>query len=138
MYSPASLRKFFGSATIQNGWLDTSNLYANFYMYIAIQFLFSLYALLFIYFLNYFDCGILEGLDTLYIYIFFNLLNFYFGQNFITESIWNRTHLPYEIRRFMCVWANFALGSNSVKGKARPNILYEEIRTSEDDQPRNG
>ena len=23
------------------------------------------------------------------------------------------------------VWANFALGSNSVKGKARPNILYE-------------
>ena len=36
------------------------------------------------------------------------------------------------------VWANFALGSNSVKGKARPNILYEEIRTSEDDQPRNG
>ena len=38
----------------------------------------------------------------------------------------------------MIVWANFALGSNSVKGKARPNILYEEIRTSEDDQPRNG
>ena len=36
------------------------------------------------------------------------------------------------------VWANFALGSNSVKGKARPNILYEGIRTSEDDQPRNG
>ena len=36
------------------------------------------------------------------------------------------------------VWANFALGSNSVKGKARPNILYEEIRTSEDDQPRDG
>ena len=102
MYSPASLRKFFGSATIQNGWLDTSNLYANFYMYIAIQFLFSLYALLFIYFWNYFDCGILEGLDTLYIYFFKkNLLNFYFGQNFITESIWNRTHLPYEIRRFM-------------------------------------
>ena len=25
------------------------------------------------------------------------------------------------------VWANFTLGSNSVKGKARPNILYEEI-----------
>ena len=23
------------------------------------------------------------------------------------------------------VWANFTLGSNSVKGKARPNILYE-------------
>ena len=23
------------------------------------------------------------------------------------------------------VWANFALGSNSVKGKDRPNILYE-------------
>ena len=36
------------------------------------------------------------------------------------------------------VWANFALGSNSVKEKARPNILYEGIRTSEDDQPRNG
>ena len=36
------------------------------------------------------------------------------------------------------VWANFALGSNSVKGKARPNVLYEGIRTSEDDQPRNG
>ena len=39
---------------------------------------------------------------------------------------------------FHIVWANFALGPNSVKGKARPNILYEEIRTSEDDQPRNG
>ena len=38
----------------------------------------------------------------------------------------------------LTVWANFALGSNSVKGKARPNILYEEIRISEDDQPRNG
>ena len=36
------------------------------------------------------------------------------------------------------VWANFALGSNSVKGKARPNVLCEGIRTSEDDQPRNG
>ena len=36
------------------------------------------------------------------------------------------------------VWANFALGSNSAKEKARPNILYEGIRTSEDDQPRNG
>ena len=36
------------------------------------------------------------------------------------------------------VWANFALGSNSVKGKARPNVLCEWIRTSEDDQPRNG
>ena len=36
------------------------------------------------------------------------------------------------------VWANFALGSNSVKEKARPNILYEEIRTSEEDQPMNG
>ena len=35
------------------------------------------------------------------------------------------------------VWANFALGSNSVKGKARPNVLCEGIRTSEDDQPRN-
>ena len=32
------------------------------------------------------------------------------------------------------VWANFALGSNSVKGKARPNVLCEGIRTSEDDQ----
>ena len=39
---------------------------------------------------------------------------------------------------YITVWANFALGSNSVKGKAQPNILYEEIRTSEDDQPRNG
>ena len=39
---------------------------------------------------------------------------------------------------FVFVWANFALGSNSVKEKARPNILYEGIRTSEDDQPRNG
>ena len=39
---------------------------------------------------------------------------------------------------YIYVWANFALGSNSVKGKARPNILCEEIRTSEDDQPRNG
>ena len=36
------------------------------------------------------------------------------------------------------VWANFALGSNSVKGKARPNISCEGIQTSEDDQPRNG
>ena len=36
------------------------------------------------------------------------------------------------------VWANFALGSNSVKGKALPNVLCEWIRTSEDDQPRNG
>ena len=25
------------------------------------------------------------------------------------------------------VWANFTLGSNSVKGKAQPNILYKEI-----------
>ena len=112
MYSPAPLRNFFGSTNIQNGWLDTSNLYVNFYIYIAIQFLFSLYVLLFIYFCNYFDCGTLEGLDTLYIsiyvyiyiyifFFFFNLWNFYFGQNFITDSIWNRTHLPYEIRRFM-------------------------------------
>ena len=36
------------------------------------------------------------------------------------------------------VWANFALGSNSVRGKAWPNISCEGIRTSEDDQPRNG
>ena len=36
------------------------------------------------------------------------------------------------------VWANFTLGSNSVKGKARPNILYEEIWTSEEDQPMTG
>ena len=27
----------------------------------------------------------------------------------------------------LIVWANFTLGSNSVKGKARANILYEEI-----------
>ena len=46
-------------------------------------------------------------------------------------------HLP-QFPLIKTVWANFALGSNSVKGKARPNILYEEIRTSEDDQPRNG
>ena len=38
---------------------------------------------------------------------------------------------------FVPVWANFALGSNSVKGKARPNVLSEGRRTSEDDQPRN-
>ena len=38
---------------------------------------------------------------------------------------------------YIYVWANFALGSNGVKGKARPNILYEGIRTSEDNQPRN-
>ena len=43
-----------------------------------------------------------------------------------------------EFRQMVFVWANFALGSNSVKGKARPNILYEEIRTSEEDQPMNG
>ena len=48
---------------------------------------------------NYFDCGTLEGLDT-FIYIY-NLWNLYFGQNFITKSIWVGTHLPYEIRRFM-------------------------------------
>ena len=29
MYSPAPLRNFFGSTNIQNGWLDTSNLYVN-------------------------------------------------------------------------------------------------------------
>ena len=39
---------------------------------------------------------------------------------------------------FFGVWANFALGSNSVEGKARPNISCEGIRTSEEDQPRNG
>ena len=39
---------------------------------------------------------------------------------------------------FIIVWANFALGSNSVKGKARPNVLCEGIRTSEDDHPRRG
>ena len=39
---------------------------------------------------------------------------------------------------YIVVWANFALGSNSVKGKARPNTSCEGIRTSEDDQPRNG
>ena len=44
----------------------------------------------------------------------------------------------YMLNIIIIVWANFALGSNSVKGKDRPNILYEEIRTSEDDQPRNG
>ena len=43
-----------------------------------------------------------------------------------------------EVVTLVYVWANFALGSNSVKGKARPNILYEEIRTSEEDQPMNG
>ena len=36
------------------------------------------------------------------------------------------------------VWANFALYSNCVRGKARPNIPYEGRRTSEDIQPRNG
>ena len=30
-----------------------------------------------------------------------------------------------DIFEILSVWANFALGSNSVKGKARPNILYE-------------
>ena len=25
------------------------------------------------------------------------------------------------------VWVNIALGSNNVKGKAQPNILYKEI-----------
>ena len=38
----------------------------------------------------------------------------------------------------LTVWANFALGSSSVRGKARPNISCEGIRTSEDVQPRNG
>ena len=33
-----------------NGWLGIDNLYVNFYIYIAIKFLFSLYVLLFIYF----------------------------------------------------------------------------------------
>ena len=44
----------------------TNNLYVNFYIYIAIQFLFSsLYVPRFIYFLkNYLDCGNLAGLDT--------------------------------------------------------------------------
>ena len=44
----------------------------------------------------------------------------------------------YTLFHIHIVWANFALGSNSVKGKARPNVLCEGIRTSEDDQPRNG
>ena len=58
-----------------------------------------LYVLSFIYFLNYFDCDTLEGLDT---YIFFcNLWNICFGQNIITESIWDVAHLQYEIMRFM-------------------------------------
>ena len=42
------------------------------------------------------------------------------------------------INVIITVWANFTLGFNSVKGKARPNILYEGIRTSENDQLRNG
>ena len=36
------------------------------------------------------------------------------------------------------VWANFALCSNCVRGRARPNIPCERRRTSEDIQPRNG
>ena len=81
-------------------WLDIGHLYVNFYIYIAIQFLFSLYVLLFIYFLDYFDCGTPKGLGKK-LWNFLNLCNFYFSQNFITESIWDGTHLPYEIRRFM-------------------------------------
>ena len=50
-------------------WLDIGNLYVNFtLLYIAIKIFFSLYVLLFVYFLNYFDCGALEGLDTQVIY----------------------------------------------------------------------
>ena len=51
-------------------WLDIGNLYVNFtLLYIAIKIFFSLYVLLFVYFLNYFDCGALEGLDTQVIYM---------------------------------------------------------------------
>ena len=38
----------------------------------------------------------------------------------------------------LCVWANFALCSNCVWGRARPSIPCEGKRTSEDIQPRNG
>ena len=38
----------------------------------------------------------------------------------------NEKLVPMRIEtKYIVVWANFTLGSNSVKGKARPNILYE-------------
>ena len=40
--------------------------------------------------------------------------------------------------RFYIVWANFALCSNYVRGRARPNIPCERRLTSEDVRPRNG
>ena len=39
---------------------------------------------------------------------------------------------------YAAVWANFALCSNYVRGRARPNIPCERRLTSEDVQPRNG
>ena len=61
---------------------------------------------------------------------------------FCTPDLVYTSSSTFFVFSFFCliaaVWANFALGSNSVKGKARPNILYEGIRTSEEDQPGNG
>ena len=54
------------------------------------------------------------------------------------ERLKNNILIKIEFFDIGGVWANFALGSNSVKGKARPNISCEGIQTSEDDQPRNG
>ena len=84
-------------------WLDVGNSYVNFYIYIAIQYFFSLYVPLFLYFWNYFECYTLEGLDTSS-FFFCNLWNIYFG--YIYMKFYHRfylgwTHLQYEIRRFM-------------------------------------
>ena len=42
------------------------------------------------------------------------------------------------IYKINIVWANFALCSNYVRGRARPNIPCEGRLTFEDIQPRNG
>ena len=47
------------------------NSYLKFYIYIAVQYLFSLYVPLFIYFWNYFECGTLEGVDANVVFFFF-------------------------------------------------------------------
>ena len=79
----------------------------------------------------------LVGLGGAQIVLFILLLKylFYYFSILFYKMFYNS--ILY-IKIIFTVWANFALGSNSVKGKARPNVLYEGIRTSEDDQPRNG
>ena len=62
---------------------------------------------------------------------------FYYFNNFTYYNIFYYFLSGYNVKRLETkliylkgygpVWANFTLGSNSVKGKARPNILYEEI-----------